>query len=303
MYDVLILGGGPAGYTAALYCARAGLQACVLETFAPGGQMGTTDTIENYPGFPDGVSGFDLAQSMQKQAERFGAKTVLDSVETVDLKGSVKRVTGQSGETYEAKTVILATGAAPRELGLPNEQSLRGKGVSYCATCDGMFYRGKDVIVVGGGNTAAADAIYLSKLCKSVTLVHRRDKLRASGEYKRPLASAQNIRIIWDSVVVAIEGDPVTGVQLKNVKTGELQAVPCSGVFVAIGNVPNTSLLIDQVALTGNGYIDADEDTCTSIPGVFAAGDVRRKPLRQVVTAVADGAVAAHMAEEYLSSQ
>ena len=179
MYDVLILGGGPAGYTAALYCARAGLQACVLETFAPGGQMGTTDTIENYPGFPDGVSGFDLAQSMQKQAERFGAKTVLDSVETVDLKGSVKRVTGQSGETYEAKTVILATGAAPRELGLPNEQSLRGKGVSYCATCDGMFYRGKDVIVVGGGNTAAADAIYLSKLCKSVTLVHRRDKLPA----------------------------------------------------------------------------------------------------------------------------
>lgn len=301
MYDVLILGGGPAGYTAALYCARAGLQACVLETFAPGGQMGTTDTIENYPGFPDGVGGFDLAQSMQKQAERFGAKTVLDSVKTVDLKGSAKRITGQSGKTYEAKTVILATGAAPRELGLPNEKSLRGKGVSYCATCDGMFYRGKDVIVVGGGNTAAADAVYLSKLCNSVMLVHRRDKLRASGEYKRPLASAKNIRIIWDSVVVSIEGDPVTGVQLKNIKTGALQALPCNGVFVAIGNVPNTGFLIDQVALTDNGYIDADEDTCTSIPGVFAAGDVRRKPLRQVVTAVADGAVAAHMAEEYLS--
>lgn len=301
MYDVLILGGGPAGYTAALYCARAGLQACVLETFAPGGQMGTTDTIENYPGFPDGVGGFDLAQSMQKQAERFGAKTVLDSVKTVDLKGSAKRITGQSGKTYEAKTVILATGAAPRELGLPNEKSLRGKGVSYCATCDGMFYRGKDVIVVGGGNTAAADAVYLSKLCNSVMLVHRRDKLRASGEYKRPLALAKNIRIIWDSVVVSIEGDPVTGVQLKNIKTGALQALPCNGVFVAIGNVPNTGFLIDQVALTDNGYIDADEDTCTSIPGVFAAGDVRRKPLRQVVTAVADGAVAAHMAEEYLS--
>lgn len=302
MEDVLILGGGPAGYTAALYCVRAGMRARVLETLMPGGQMGTTEMIENYPGFPQGVGGFDLAQSMQKQAERFGAVTALENVRSVALEGPVKSVTCQSGKTYQARTVILATGAAPRELGLPNEHALRGKGVSYCATCDGMFYRGKEVVVVGGGNTAAADAVYLSKLCSSVTVVHRRDKLRASGEYKRPLEQAGNVRIVWDSVVTAIQGEPVSGVRLKHVKTGVEDTLPCSGVFVAVGSVPNTAFLAGQVKLTENGSIDAGEDTCTSVPGVFAAGDVRRKPLRQVVTAVADGAVAAHMAEEYMAT-
>lgn len=303
MQDVWIVGGGPAGYTAALYCARAGLSTGVLEALMPGGQMGTTDHIDNYPGFPDGIGGFELAQAMQKQAERFGAVTKTGNVREVSLDGEVKRVVCGDGSVYEAKAVILACGASPRELGLPNERALRGRGVSYCATCDGMFYRGKEVVVVGGGNTAAADAVYLAKLCKKVTLVHRRDKLRASGAYTKPLKEAENLEIVWDSVVTAIEGEPVKSVQLQNVKTGESRALSCSGVFVAVGNVPNTAFLKGHVALDEQGYVQAGEDTRTSVPGVFAAGDVRRKPLRQVVTAVSDGAVAAHMAEEYLSAR
>lgn len=300
IWDVIIVGGGPGGYTAALYCGRAALSVLVLEKMAPGGQMGTTDQIDNYPGFPEGINGFDLAMQMQQSAERFGAQTRLEDVVSLSLEGEIKTVVTSSGE-YKARTVVLATGAAPRELGLPRERELRGRGVSYCATCDGMFYRGKEVVVVGGGNTAAADALYLSKLCGKVTIVHRRDTLRASKAYLKPLQECGNVEILWDSLPDAILGEnAVSGLRVKNKKTGETQDVPCAGIFVAIGNEPNTALFADSVALDG-GYVAADETTRTNLPGVFAVGDVRRKPLRQVVTAVADGAMASHFIEEYLS--
>ena len=300
-FDVIVIGGGPCGYTAALYCARAALDCLVLEQLSPGGQMGTTDIIDNYPGFPQGVNGFDLAMQMQQGAERFGVATRLEAVERVELENPVKRVhTAQNA--YEAGAVILAMGASPRELGLPNERSLRGKGVSYCATCDGMFYRDKTVVVVGGGDTAAADAVFLSKICKKVYLVHRRDALRASKAYLSPLQRCENVEFVWNTTVEEILAqEKVTAVAVKNVKSGTYTMIDCDGVFVAVGNVPNTKLVQGQVALNADGYIAAGESTKTNIPGVFAAGDVREKPLRQVVTAVSDGAVAAKFAEEYLS--
>lgn len=300
-FDVIVIGGGPCGYTAALYCARAALDCLVLEQLSPGGQMGTTDIIDNYPGFPQGVNGFDLAMQMQQGAERFGVATRLEAVERVELENPVKRVhTAQNA--YEAGAVILAMGASPRELGLPNERSLRGKGVSYCATCDGMFYRDKTVVVVGGGDTAAADAVFLSKICKKVYLVHRRDALRASKAYLSPLQRCENVEFVWNTTVEEILAqEKVIAVAVKNVKSGAYTMIDCDGVFVAVGNVPNTKLVQGQVALNAGGYIAAGESTKTNIPGVFAAGDVREKPLRQVVTAVSDGAVAAKFAEEYLS--
>ena len=301
-YDVIVIGGGPAGYTAALYCARAALSTLVLEAMAPGGQMGTTDQIDNYPGFVDGINGFELAMNMQKQAERFGAESVFAQVSSMDLKGPEKKIYTEEGDTYTCRAVILALGASPRELGLPEERTLRGRGVSYCATCDGMFYKEKTVVVVGGGDTAAADTVFLSKICKKIYLVHRRDTLRASKAYLKPLEACENVEFVWDSVVEAILADGnVTGVRVKNKKTGETREIACDGIFVAVGNIPNTALVADAVKLTPNGYIDAGETTETNLPGVFAAGDVRQKVLRQVVTAVADGAVASHMAEEYLS--
>lgn len=300
-FDVIVIGGGPCGYTAALYCARAALTCLVLEQLSPGGQMGTTDVIDNYPGFPQGVNGFDLAMQMQQGAERFGVVTKMETVESVELENSVKRVrTAQ--DVYEAGAVILAMGASPRELGLPNERSLRGKGVSYCATCDGMFYRDKTVVVVGGGDTAAADTVFLSKICKKVYLVHRRDALRASKAYLSPLQRCENVEFVWDTTVEEILAqEKVTAVAVKNVKSGAYAMIDCDGVFVAVGNVPNTKLVQNQVALNAGGYIVADESTRTNVPGVFAAGDVREKPLRQIVTAVSDGAVAAKFAEEYLT--
>lgn len=302
-YDVIIIGGGPCGYTAALYCARAALSCLVIEQLSPGGQMGTTDTIENYPGFPSGINGFELAMQMKQGAERFGVETCMETVERVELQGPVKRVYTRQ-EEYEAGAVILAMGASPRELDLPNEKSLRGKGVSYCATCDGMLYRGKTVVVVGGGDTAAADAVFLSKICRKVYLVHRRDTLRASKAYLAPLNSCGNIEFIWDSTVEEIlASEKVTAVAIKNIKNGAYQMIDCDGVFVAIGNTPNTDLVRGQVTLNDRGYVMADETTRTNIPGVFAAGDLREKPLRQVVTAVADGAVAASFVEEYLTQR
>ena len=300
IWDVIIVGGGPGGFAAALYCGRAALSVLVLEEMAPGGQMGTTDQIDNYPGFPEGINGFELAMQMQKSAERFGAVTRMEHVSGLSLLGEIKTVT--AGETqYQARTVVLATGAAPRELGLPRERELRGRGVSYCATCDGMFYRGKNVVVVGGGDTAAADAVYLSKLCETVTLVHRRDTLRASKAYQKPLQECGNVSFVWDSTPEEILGEnTVEGLRVKNKKTGEEKVIPCQGIFVAVGNVPNSTLFADSVTLE-NGYAAADETTRTNIPGVFAVGDVRRKALRQVVTAVADGAVASHFIEEYLT--
>ncbi len=301
LYDVIVIGGGPGGYTAALYAARANLSVAILEKLSPGGQMGTTDVIDNYPGFPQGVNGFELAMQMKEGAERFGAQTQLAEVTQVELAGQVKTV-HTSGGDYQARTVVLATGAHPRELGLPGERELRGRGVSYCATCDGMFYRGKTVVVVGGGNTAVSDVLYLSRLCEKVYLVHRRDALRASKVYLDPLQKAENVEFVWDSEVKQLLRDQaVTGVRVRNKKTGEERDIPCGGVFVAVGYLPNTELYRGQVELDEAGYVLADETTQTNLPGVFAVGDLRKKPLRQVVTAASDGAVAAHFIEEYLN--
>ncbi len=301
LYDVIVIGGGPGGYTAALYAARANLSVAILEKLSPGGQMGTTDVIDNYPGFPQGVNGFELAMQMKEGAERFGAQTQLAEVTQVELAGQVKTV-HTSGGDYQARTVVLATGAHPRELGLPGERELRGRGVSYCATCDGMFYRGKTVVVVGGGNTAVSDVLYLSRLCEKVYLVHRRDTLRASKVYLDPLQKAENVEFVWDSEVKQLLRDQaVTGVRVRNKKTGEERDIPCGGVFVAVGYLPNTQLYRGQVELDEAGYVLADETTQTNLPGVFAVGDLRKKPLRQVVTAASDGAVAAHFIEEYLN--
>ena len=302
MYDVIVIGGGPGGYAAALYAARANLSTLVLEKFSPGGQMATTDIVENYPGFSEGINGFELGMQMKAGAERFGVKTKLAEVKSVELYAQPKRVY-TSKEVLEAKTVIMATGAFPRELGLPNESMLRGRGVSYCATCDGMFYKGKTVVIVGGGNTAVADAIFLAKICKKVYLVHRRDELRASKTYMDVLEKTENIELVWSSEVVEIQAEQfVTGVKIKSRKDDTVREVACDGIFVAIGNIPNTELLKGQVELDNVGYVLADETTRTNIPGVFAVGDMRQKPLRQIVTAVADGAVASKFAEEYIDS-
>ncbi len=301
-YDVIVIGGGPGGYTAALYAARANLSVAILEKLTPGGQMGTTDVIDNYPGFPQGVNGFELAMQMKEGAERFGAKTLLAEVTQAELAGEIKTVHTTEG-VFQAPTVILASGAHPRELGLPGEQELRGRGVSYCATCDGMFYRNKTVAVVGGGNTAVSDVLYLSRLCEKVYLIHRRDQLRASKVYLDPLQKAENVEFVWDSQVKELlHGDTITGLRVHNKKTGQDWDLPCEGVFVAIGHIPNTELYRGQVDLDEAGYVLAGETTKTNLPGVFAVGDLRKKPLRQVITAASDGAVAAHFIEEYFST-
>lgn len=302
IYDVIVIGGGPGGYTAALYAARANLSVAILEKLTPGGQMGTTDVIDNYPGFPQGVNGFELAMQMKEGAERFGAKTLLAEVTQAELAGEIKTIHTTEG-VFQAPTVILASGAHPRELGLPGEQELRGRGVSYCATCDGMFYRNKTVAVVGGGNTAVSDVLYLSRLCEKVYLIHRRDQLRASKVYLDPLQKAENVEFIWDSQVKELlHGDTITGLRVHNKKTGQDWDLSCEGVFVAIGHIPNTELYRGQVDLDEAGYVLAGETTKTNLPGVFAVGDLRKKPLRQVITAASDGAVAAHFIEEYFST-
>lgn len=303
MYDMIVVGGGPAGYTAALYAARAGLDVVVLEKLSAGGQMALTHTIDNYPGFPEGVDGFELGERMQQQAQRFGAKTVYAQVNKLDLKAEPKTVETSEG-VFTGKTVVLATGAGPKELGLPEEKGLIGRGVAYCAACDGMFYRGKTVVVVGGGNSAAADALLLSRVAKKVILVHRRDTLRATKIYHEPLMKAENVEFRWNSVVTEVLHDQkVTAVRLRDTVSGQEAIVQTDGVFISIGRKPATELVGGQLELDGNGYVIAGEETETSIPGVYAVGDVRTKKLRQVVTAVADGAAAVHMAEEFLASQ
>ena len=296
-YDMLIVGGGPGGYTAALYAARAGLSVAVLEKLSAGGQMALTHQIDNYPGFPEGIDGFELGMRMQQQAERFGAETAYVQVTGLNLQANPKVVHTNEGPYY-GKTVVLATGANPRKLGLPNEDSLVGRGVAYCAACDGMFYKGKTVVVVGGGNSAAADALLLSRVAEKVILVHRRDQLRATKIYHEPLMNAPNVTFLWNSRVKEIlHGQKVTGIIAEDVNTGEETRVDCQGVFISIGRTPATELVAGQLELDQDGYIPADETTRTDIPGVYAVGDVRSKQLRQIVTAVSDGAVAVHMAE------
>ncbi len=301
-YDVAIVGGGPAGYTAALYAAGAGLSVLVLEKLSAGGQMALTSMVDNYPGFPDGIDGFTLAQQMQQGAENIGARTELAEVNSLDLTAQPKRIDTSEG-VFFGKTVIIATGANPRLLGLPMEQALTGKGIHYCAHCDGHFYKGKTVAVVGGGNSAATDALILSRLAEKVYLIHRRDSLRAAHSYAKALEKANNIKFVWNSTVEdLLHEERLQGIVLRNSKTGTLHQLPLDGLFISIGRTPATDR-VTALPLDASGYIIADESTCTAIPGVFAAGDVRTKALRQIVTAAADGAVAAHMAEKYLSEQ
>ncbi|WP_281519562.1 thioredoxin-disulfide reductase [Acidaminococcus timonensis] len=302
LYDILIIGGGPAGYTAALYGARSGFRTAVLEKLSPGGQMATTSDVENYPGFPGVVDGFELGEKMQQGAEQAGAETVYAEVTKVDLAADPKVVETSEG-TYLGRTVIIATGAHPRKLGLPQEENLVNRGISYCATCDGSFYKDKTVVVNGGGNTAVGDALYLAKLARKVYLVHRRDTLRATPIYLQRLKDA-HVEIIWNSVISGLEADKkLTAVDVKNVQTGNVTKLPADGLFVAIGQLPENSLVAGQVATDKAGYIVAGEDTKTSVPGVFAIGDVRTKQVRQIITAAADGAVAVHFAEEYLNEK
>ena len=301
IYDMIVVGGGPGGYTAALYAARAGLDTVILEKLSAGGQMALTEQIDNYPGFEDGIDGFSLGEKMKRGTERFGVETKLTEVLSLDLSGAVKKAETSEGPLF-ARIIVLATGAGPRELGIEGEQELIGKGVNYCAACDGMFYKNKTVVIAGGGNTAAADALILSRICKKVIVVHRRDTLRATKIYHEPLMKAENVEFRWDSEIIELLHDEkVIGIRLRNVKTGEETTLACDGVFVSIGRKPSSELVKDQVEVDPAGYIIADESTRTNIPGVFAVGDVRTKALRQVVTAVADGATAVHYAEEYLA--
>ena len=301
VYDMLVIGGGPGGYAAALYAARAGLDTVVLEKLSAGGQMALTEQIDNYPGFENGIDGFSLGEKMRKGTERFGVETRLTEVLSLDLSGEIKKAETSEGTVY-GRTVVLATGANPRNLGVEGEQELIGRGVNYCAACDGMFYKGKTVVLVGGGNSAAAEALILARVCEKVILVHRRDTLRATKIYHEPLMKTENVEFRWNSTVAELlHGDRITGVRLRDVQTGEESEIACDGVFVSVGRIPATELVKNQVELDDTGYVVADESTRTNIPGVFAVGDVRTKALRQVVTAVADGAVAVHYAEEYLT--
>lgn len=302
IYDMVIIGGGPGGYSAALYAARAGLSVVVLEKLSAGGQMALSHQIDNYPGFEEGIDGFSLGEKMQQHAERFGAETELAEVMELDLHSDPKRIETSEG-TFYGRTVVYAAGAGPRELGLPGEKELTGRGVNYCAACDGMFYRGKTVVIAGGGNSAAADALILSRIAKKVILVHRRDSLRAEKIYHKALMEASNIEFCWNSQIVELIHDrKLQAVKLRN-KDGQEDILECDGLFVSIGRKPAVSLVEGQLELDSVGYIVADESTRTNIPGVFAVGDVRTKPLRQIVTAAADGAVAVHYAEEYLSQK
>ncbi len=302
IYDVIIIGGGPAGYSAALYSARAGLDTLVIEKLSVGGQMTLTDVIDNYPGFEEGIDGISLGFKMQQGAERFGAKTEYDEVIEVSLDGKIKSVKGAADE-YKSKAIIIATGANPRELGVDKEQELVGRGIHYCAHCDGRFYKDKIVAVVGGGNSAVEDAIYLSRLAKKVYLIHRRNELRATKIYHEPLQKAENVEFIRNSRVIELIADNrLSGIKVENLITSEVEDIKCDGLFISIGRKPATELFKGKVALDEYDYIIADESTKTNIDGVFAVGDVRTKALRQVVTAVSDGATAAHFAEEYINN-
>ena len=302
-YDILICGGGPAGMTAAIYAARAEMKTAILEGTVTGGQAAITDTVENYPGFK-AIGGFVLTENMREQAEGLGADIIYEPAVSLDLKGKTKKVITVS-KTYTASAVILAMGASPRRLGLPSEGLLKGRGISYCATCDGAFYKGKDVIVVGGGNTAAEDALYLARLANRVYVVHRRDAFRADRITAEKIISDKKITVLWDSVVTELIAEKrLAGAVVKNVKTGMTQTVAADGLFVAIGQEPATKLLFADgkplVKLDENGYILTDEHMSTSTKGVFAAGDVRVGVLKQIVTACADGAIAADAAGKYV---
>lgn len=300
-FDVAVVGAGPAGMTAGLYAARAGLRACLFDSVGYGGQLAQTDWIENYPGFPEGANGFDLADMMKRQVDGFGVSEMdVPVLEVVYQDGGFLLRTEEGPRT--AATVVIATGARPRKLDVPGVLDLEGRGVSYCATCDGSFFRQKDVVVVGGGDTAVADVLYLAKLCRKVYLVHRRDRLRAAAASLPKLRSLPNVELLLQSAVAGVEeaDGRLDGVTVRCLKTGQLRKLQASGLFVAVGTVPNSELVKGLAELDPAGYVCAGEDGATSVPGLFAAGDVRTKGLRQVVTAVSDGANAAQSAVAYL---
>lgn len=300
IYDLAILGAGPAGISAAIYAARARLNTLWIERkFAQGGQIVDTYEVDNYPGLP-GINGMDLGEKMAAHAEKLGISPLRENVVSVEDEDGIKVIRTKKNE-YRARAVILAFGAAHRTLGIPGEESLSGMGVSYCATCDGAFFRDRTVAVIGGGNVAAEDAILLSRTCKKVYVIHRRDQMRADQILQEKLFACENVEMIWDTVPVSIEGEEmVSGIKLQNKKTGEERELPLDGVFIAVGIVPNTELFRNLVKLDESGYIVAGEDCVTSTPGIFAAGDIRTKQLRQVITAAADGANAVTSAERIL---
>lgn len=302
MYDVIIIGGGPAGLTTGLYSARNGLATLLLEGGAPGGQAALTETIENYPGFPGGIGGPELMSLFARQALDFGLEMQAEMVTDLDLAGTEKTV-ATAGNTYQCRAVVIASGAKSRPLGVPGEKEFTGRGVSYCATCDGAFFRDKKVAVVGGGDAAVEEALFLTKFARQVVIIHRRDELRATRVLRERAQANDKIQFIWKAVVEAVEGDrAVERVTLRRVDTGERYPEPVDGIFVFIGTEPNTSFLRGKLPLTPEGYIETSAEMSTSLPGVFAAGDVRAKELRQVATAVGDGAQAAMSAEKYLAA-
>lgn len=302
MYDIIIIGSGPAGLSAAIYAQRACLDTIVIEKNGiSGGQVLNTWEVDNYPGFP-GVTGFELSRQFREHANKLGARVVQDEVVQVELSGNVKKVVCEE-ETYEARCVILASGAHHRTLEVPGEEELRGAGVSYCATCDGAFFRGRTVAVVGGGDAALEDAIFLARMCEKVYIVHRRDKPRGAKRLQERLQALENIEFVWNSETVAIEGNAqVEALRLRQTKTGEEKRLDVDGVFIAVGIAPESELYAGQLELDEQGYIRADESGQTSVPGVFAAGDVRTKALRQILTAASDGANCVASAERYLQA-
>lgn len=299
--DTAIIGGGPGGLTAAMYCARAGLDCAVIEMLSPGGQMAQTEHLENYPGFNQSTSGYELSEIMEAQARQFGAKFVFDQVSSVDFSESPYRLTLSQGDVL-ANTVIIATGARPAKLGIEGEERLTGSGISYCATCDGNFFRDKDVCVVGGGDTAVADAIYLSRICKSVRIIVRRDVLRATAIYNVKLREFKNVHLVWNTVVEGLtETDgALSGIDVRNRLTEKHSHIDCAALFVAIGTVPNVEFLDGSLELDQTGHIVTNSVCETACPGVYAIGDVRAKELYQITTAVADGANAAEDAAQFL---
>ena len=301
MYDVLIIGAGPAGMTAVIYAARAGLNYVIVEKMFAGGQAATTFEVDNYPGFVGIISGPELAFKFESHTEKFGAKIEYAEIDKLELDGTVKRAYAED-KVYEAKNVILAMGATPRTLGLPREEELRGSGVAYCATCDGAFYKGKTVAVAGGGNTAVEDALFLSRFCEKIYLIHRRDKLSADKILTARLMANPKVEFVWNSVITGIEGKKVERITIENKISGASSALEVNGLFIAIGTVPSNGIVPDIIAANAEGYIITDEKMRTNIEGVYAAGDIREKPLRQIVTAAADGAVAASMIARELHS-
>ncbi|KUG22839.1 thioredoxin reductase [hydrocarbon metagenome] len=302
-YDNIIVGGGPAGYTAGIYAARSGLKTLLVEGAATVSQITITDLIENYPGIPDGINGFDLMQLFKKQAQNFGLEIIADDVQSIKKAGDASAIwnIAVGDKLYKTLSVIAATGAQWNKLGVPGEEEFAGKGVSYCATCDGPFYRNKDVIVVGGGDTAIQEALFLTHFAKKVTVIHRRDRLRAAAILQKKAFAEKKIEFVWKAKLTEVTGaEFVTGIRVADVETGKVNNIEAEGVFIFVGRTPNTGLFMDMVNLDKGGYIVTDDNMRTSAPGIFAAGDCRAKQFRQVVTAAGDGANAIYSAELYV---